>query len=37
MNDNLPAQFLEIVSRQYSEIKNAHDRIKHLRDTAKAS
>src|SRR5256886_15470892 len=37
MNDNLPAQFLEIVSRQYSEIKNAHDRIKNLRDTAKAS
>src|SRR5213079_3745110 len=37
MSDNLPAQFLEIVSRQYSEIKNAHDRIKNLRDTAKAS
>src|SRR5437762_14150332 len=37
MNDNLPAQFHEIVSRQYSEIKNAHDRIKNLRDTAKTS
>src|SRR3954463_10825042 len=37
MNDNLPAPFREIVSRQYSEIKNAHDRIKNLRDTAKTS
>src|SRR5437764_8603947 len=37
LSDNVPAQFLEIVSRQYSEIKNEHDRIKHLRDTAKAS
>src|SRR2546430_810152 len=35
MNDNLPAPVREIVSRQYSEIKNAHDRIKNLRDTAK--
>jgi len=37
MNDNLPATLHEIVSRQYSEIKNAHDRIKNLRDTAKMS
>jgi uncharacterized protein (TIGR02284 family) len=37
MNDNLPASLLEIVSRQYSDIKNAHDRIKNLRDTAKTS
>ena len=35
MNDNLPAPLRDIVSRQYSEIKNAHDRIKNLRDTAK--
>ncbi len=37
MNDNLPAPLLEIVSRQYSQIKNAHDRIKNLRDTAKTN
>ena len=37
LNDNLPAPLQEIVSRQYSEIKNAHDRIKNLRDTAKTS
>ena len=37
MNDNLPSPFHEIVSRQYSEIKNAHDRIKNLRDTAKTA
>src|SRR5882762_7835659 len=37
MNDNLPAPLREIVSRQYSEIKNAHDRIKNLRDTAKTN
>src|SRR5437016_9987997 len=36
MNDNLPAQFLEIVSRQYSEIKNEHDRIKNRPEPAKA-
>ena len=35
MNDNPPAPLHEIVSRQYSQIKNAHDRIKNLRDTAK--
>ena len=34
---NLSAQLREIVSRQYSEIKNTHDRIKNLRDTAKKS
>lgn len=37
MNDNLPAPLREIVSRQYSEVKNAHDRIKNLRDTAKTN
>jgi len=25
----------EIVSRQYAEIKKAHDRVKNLRDTTK--
>jgi uncharacterized protein (TIGR02284 family) len=37
INDNLPAQLREIVARQYSEIKNAHDRIKNLRDSVKTS
>ena len=37
MKDNLPVQLREMVSRQYSEIKNAHDRIRNLRDTAKTS
>jgi len=27
----------EIVSRQYAEIKQAHDRVKHLRDASKKS
>jgi uncharacterized protein (TIGR02284 family) len=34
---NLSAQLREIVSRQYAEIKKAHDRIRNLRDTAKKS
>ena len=33
--ENLLAPSREIVSRQYSEIKNAHDRIKNLRDARK--
>ena len=33
--ENLSAPSREIVSRQYSEIKNAHDRIKNLRDARK--
>ena len=37
INENLSAQLREIVSRQYSEIKNTHDRIRNLRDTAKKS
>jgi len=37
IDQNLSAQLREIVSRQYSEIKNTHDRIKNLRDTAKKS
>src|SRR5205807_10158071 len=37
MKQNLPAPLRDIVSRQYSEVKNAHDRIKNLRDTAKTN
>src|SRR6266566_3704124 len=35
IDDNLSAQIREIVSRQYTEIKKAHDRITNLRDAAK--
>jgi uncharacterized protein (TIGR02284 family) len=35
INDNLSAPVREIVSRQYAEIKKAHDHIKTLRDAAK--
>jgi uncharacterized protein (TIGR02284 family) len=35
--ENLSAPSREMVSRQYSEIKNAHDRIKNLRDARKKS
>ena len=37
LNDGLSAPVQEIVSRQYAEIKQAHDRVKQLRDTAKKS
>jgi uncharacterized protein (TIGR02284 family) len=37
MEDNLSSPLREIVSRQYSEIKSAHDRVKQLRDTASKS
>jgi len=37
IDQNLSAQLREIVSRQYSEIKNTHDRIRKLRDAAKKS
>jgi uncharacterized protein (TIGR02284 family) len=37
MEDNLTSPLRELVSRQYSEVKTAHDRIKTLRDTAKKS
>src|SRR5437588_6913407 len=33
MDDDLSATLREIVSRQYAEIKKAHDRVKNLRDT----
>jgi uncharacterized protein (TIGR02284 family) len=35
MRDGLTGQMREIVARQFSEIKSAHDRVKHLRDAAK--
>ena len=36
-DQDLSAPVREIVSRQYSEVKGAHDRIKQLRDASKAS
>lgn len=35
LDENLSAPLRQVVSRQYSEIKNAHDRVKNLRDTTK--
>ena len=37
MQNGLSSQLQDIVSRQFSEIKSAHDRVKHLRDAAKKS
>ena len=37
LNDGLSAPVQEIVSRQYVQIKEAHDRVKNLRDTTKKS
>jgi uncharacterized protein (TIGR02284 family) len=37
LNNGLSAPVQQIVSRQYAQIKEAHDRIKHLRDAAKTS
>ena len=34
-DDSLTAPVREIVSRQYNEVKSAHDRIKQLRDSSK--
>ncbi len=35
MQDGLSGTAREIVARQFTEIKGAHDRVKHLRDAAK--
>jgi uncharacterized protein (TIGR02284 family) len=35
MQDGLSGSAREIVARQFTEIKSAHDRVKHLRDAAK--
>lgn len=37
LNDGLAAPVQEIVSRQYVEIRQAHDRVKQLRDATKKS
>jgi uncharacterized protein (TIGR02284 family) len=37
MQDGLTGQVRDLVSRQFTEIKSAHDRVKHLRDAAKKS
>jgi uncharacterized protein (TIGR02284 family) len=37
MEDNLSSPLRDIVSRQYSEIKSAHDRVKELRDATSKS
>src|SRR6266480_424307 len=37
LDNGLSAPVQEIVSRQYAEIKQAHDRVKHLRDASKKS
>ena len=35
MSDGLTGAARELVARQFTEIKSAHDRVKHLRDAAK--
>ena len=37
LKNGLAAPVQEVVSRQYAEIKQAHDRVKNLRDTGKKS
>ena len=37
MRDGLTGTAREVVARQFTEIKSAHDRVKHLRDSAKKS
>lgn len=37
LEKDLPAPLREIISREYREVKDAHDRVKNLRDMAKAS
>ena len=37
MQDGLTGTAREVVARQFTEIKSAHDRVKHLRDLAKKS
>ena len=37
MHNGLSGPVRETISRQFSEIKSAHDRVKHLRDAAKQS
>jgi uncharacterized protein (TIGR02284 family) len=37
VNNGLSAPVQQIVSRQYAQIREAHDRVKHLRDATKKS
>jgi uncharacterized protein (TIGR02284 family) len=37
LNNGLSAPVEQIVSRQYAQIKEAHDRVKHLRDSTQKS
>jgi uncharacterized protein (TIGR02284 family) len=37
MEEDISSPIREIISRQYSEVQNAHDRIKSLRDATKSS
>ena len=37
MQDGLTGTAREVVARQFTEIKSAHDRVKHLRDATKKS
>jgi uncharacterized protein (TIGR02284 family) len=37
LDDGLSTHVQEVVSRQYVQIKEAHDRVKHMRDAAKNS
>ena len=37
MDENISSPIREIITRQYGEVKNAHDRIKSLRDATKSS
>jgi uncharacterized protein (TIGR02284 family) len=35
LNENLPAEVAGVVRRQYGEVKQAHDRVRDLRDSWK--
>ena len=37
LEEDISSPIREVISRQYNEVKSAHDRIKSLRDTTKAS
>lgn len=37
LDEDGSSPFHDIVARQYAEVKSAHDRVRNLRDTAKAS
>jgi len=37
LNSALPAELVTIIQRQYQSVKSAHDRVKTMRDSAKAA